>query len=123
MRRLTGRGLDRVPDTAVIVRGGQSALPPSGKTFSGAYGKTVDDAAAGVPHGTIRSTTAGDVRAGGGTVRYNPEFNPNVGRINFQHVDVCIGPGGCGFSDPFRNPVPNRGRFGGPEYPYELWEP
>jgi hypothetical protein len=106
-----------IADDAVIVRGGQSDMPGSGELFSGAYGDTVEDAGAGVPHGTIRSTTAGEIRAGGGSVEYNPEYNENVGATNYQHVDVTLGDTNP-FSDPFQNPVPKSGRFGGPNYPF-----
>jgi hypothetical protein len=82
----------------------------------------VEEAGAGVPHGTIRSTTAGEIRAAGGSVEYAPEYNEAVGRINYQHVDVCLGEGSCSFSDLFPNPVPKQGRFGFPGYPYDLWE-
>lgn len=110
--------IEEVDDTTVIVRGGQSDVPPPGQVFSGSQGRSVEDAAAGVPHGTIRSTTAGRIRADGGTVRRAPEFNERVGRTNEQHVDVCLGPSSCPFSDPFANPVPKSGRFGGADYPY-----
>jgi hypothetical protein len=83
----------------------------------------LDEAAQAVPHGTIRSTTAGEIRASGGTVEPNPEFNENVGRTNYQHVDVCLGDSPCPFGEPQANPVPKSGRFGGPDYPYEDWEP
>jgi hypothetical protein len=106
-----------VSDDAFIVRGGQSEMPGAGELFSGAQGETVEDAAAGVPHGTIRSTTAGEIRAGGGTVDYAPEFNSNVGATNYQHVNVMLGESNP-FSEPFGNPVPKSGRFGGPDYPY-----
>jgi len=36
------------------VRGGQAPMPAAGTTFSGSMGATVPEAAAGVPHGTIR---------------------------------------------------------------------
>lgn len=83
----------------------------------------MEEAAAGVPHGTIRATTAGEIRAAGGSVEYAPELNEAVGRVNYQHVDVCLGDGDCPFSDLFPNPVPKQGRFGFPGYPYDLWEP
>jgi hypothetical protein len=121
--RKSQKAAKAIPDDAVIVRGGQSEMPGAGEVFSGAHGSTVEAAAAGVPHGTIRSTTAGKIRAGGGRVDYAPEYNPRVGRTNYQHVNVCLGRGSCPFSDPFQNPVPKNGRFGFPGYPYERWEP
>lgn len=68
-------------------------------------------------HMTIRSTTAGEIRAGGGTVDYATEFNSNVGATNYQHVNVTVGEGNL-FSEPFANPVQKSGRFGGPNYPF-----
>jgi len=53
-----------VPDSHTLVRGGIPELPERGTTFSGSHGPTLEDAASGVPHGTIRSTTAGDIRGG-----------------------------------------------------------
>ncbi len=98
-------------------------MPASGEVFSGSFGGTLDEAAAGVPHGQVRATTAGEIRVGGGSVTYAPELNPNVGKINYQHVDVCTGAGSCPFGDLMPNPVPKAGRFGGPSYPYGRWEP
>lgn len=102
----------------MIVRGGQSEMPAAGELFSGSHGQSLEEAAAGVPHGTIRSTTAGEIRAGGGTVEYAPEYNGRVGATNYQHVNVTTGEGSSPFSEPFANPVPKSGRFGGPDYPY-----
>ena len=115
---LRGTG-GKVADSTTIVRGGQSDVPVAGETFSGSQGATLDQAAAGVPHGTIRSTTAGQIRAGGGTVEHAPEFNSKVGRTNNQHVDVCVGPGSCPFGSAQQNPVPKSRRFGGRDYPYD----
>jgi len=110
-----------IPDATVIVRGSQGELPPPGEVFSGSLGSTLEDAAAGVRHGTVRSTTAGDIRAGGGTVEPNPELDPRVGQTNYQHIDVCLGLGPCPFGEPIPNPVPKSGRLGFPDYPYERW--
>jgi len=101
-----------VADATVIVRGGTSDVPSAGEAFSGARGSTVEEAAAGVPHGTIRSTTAGDIRASGGSVRSTPEYNARVGAVNDQHVDITLGSKNP-FSEPFDNPVPRANRFGG----------
>ena len=111
-------GGPRIPDDATVVRGGTSDLPPPGELFSGSHGTGLDHAAAGVPHGQVRETTAGQIRQGGGSVEYAPEFNDRVGRTNYQHVDVTLGPDGHGFGDLIPNPVPKRERFGGPDYPY-----
>src|SRR3972149_1574135 len=69
-----GRHADDVTDDFIVVRGGTGDVPPPGKVFSGAAGRTLEEAASGVPHGQIRSTTAGSIRAGGGTVRHAPEL-------------------------------------------------
>ncbi len=44
-------------DLVIVGRGGVGELPPPGTVFSGAVGETLEDAAAFVPHGTIRVTT------------------------------------------------------------------
>jgi hypothetical protein len=98
-----------VPDDYVVVRGGQSPMPGAGDVFSGSIGTTVDEAGAAVPHGSIRVTTAGQIRAAGGTVTYAPEEGPG-GAMNYNHVNVTIGN-----TDPFSelqtNPVPKSGRM------------
>ncbi|MEA2220289.1 MAG: hypothetical protein QOJ35_2915 [Solirubrobacteraceae bacterium] len=99
-----------VPDAWVVVRGGTKELAPAGEVFSGAAGHTLEDAASGVPHGTIRHTTAGEIRAGGGTVEHAPELTRG-GNLNDKHVNVCLGPGSCPFSPPQPNPVPPGGRI------------
>lgn len=55
--------------------------------------QTAEEAGQGVVHGSFRWTTAGDLRAGGGTVEPAPEFNEGVGQTNYQHADVCLGEG------------------------------
>jgi len=65
----------------------------------------VFEAAAGVPHGQIRASTAGEIRAGGGTVDVAPELTRS-GVLNEQHVNVCLGPGSCPFGPLQPNPVP-----------------
>lgn len=98
-----------VPDDYVIVRGGQSPMPGPGEEFSGAMGETLDEAAAGVPHGSLRVTTAGEIRANGGTVEYAPEPTAD-GATNFNHVNVSLGE-----EDPFSeiqsNPVAKASRM------------
>lgn len=47
------RRLTRVPDGHVVVRGGTSEVPPPGQTFSGAAGRTLDEAASA--YSTVRS--------------------------------------------------------------------
>jgi len=101
----------RIPDSHAVVRGGQTPMPPQGELFSGSHGSTLESAASGVPHGTIRSTTAGEIRQLGGRVDYAPEMTRS-GTMNYRHVDVtegCLGPS-C-FSSPFPNPVPPASRI------------
>jgi len=97
-------------DAAVIVRGGTSDLPTAGQVFSGSQGVTLEEAAQGVPHGTIRATTAGEIRASGGTVKSAPEPTRS-GAMNMNHVNVCLGSGPCPFGDPQPNPVPANQRI------------
>jgi hypothetical protein len=87
-------------DDMVVVRGGQSELPKPG----------VEEAGAFVPHGSLRATTAGQIRAGGGSVEVAPEMTRG-GNLNENHVNICIGPSGCGFGSVMPNPVPNSGRL------------
>lgn len=111
LRALAGSGATKgVPDDHVVVRGGTSDLPPPGETFSGAAGRTLDDAASGVPHGQIRSTTAGRIRAGGGRIDHAPELTRS-GVLNERHVNVCLGQGPCPFGPLTPNPVPKSGRI------------
>lgn len=96
---------------SVVVRGGRSELPPAGEVFSGAVGKTIEDAAAFVPHGTIRSTTVGAIESNGGTVVLKPELTRS-GVLNPRHVNITEGPHGpTTFSKPFENPVPSKSRI------------
>ena len=99
-----------VPNSHVVVRGGTSDLPEPGAEFSGSHGPTIEDAAAGVPHGTVRDTTAGVIRAGGGMVEVAPEPAYPNGPINPRHVNVRTGGNRGGFSDPKPNPVPKADR-------------
>jgi hypothetical protein len=59
-------------ELVIVVRGGAGELPPPGTVFSGAVGDTVEDAAAYVPHGTIRFTTVGAIWPPGARSRLNP---------------------------------------------------
>ncbi|WP_328787994.1 MULTISPECIES: ricin-type beta-trefoil lectin domain protein [unclassified Streptomyces] len=101
----------QVPDDFVIVRGGERPMPGAGEGFSGAMGTSVAEAGAGVPHGKLRATTAGEIRAAGGTVDYAPEPIRGEGSpLNYNHVNVTLGSG-----DPFgeleSNPVPKTSRL------------
>jgi hypothetical protein len=91
-------------------------MPTSGVSFSASLGATLDESAAGVPHGTIRWTTAGRIRASGGRIEHAPEASPESGTINRQHVHVIEGGGASEFGPPEPSPVPKRKRFGGPDY-------
>lgn len=97
-------------DLVIVVRGGVGALPPPSTVFSGAVGETLEDAAAFVPHGTIRFTTIGAILAGGGSVTLKPEMTRS-GRINERHVDVIEGSSPSTFSEPLPNPVPKKDRI------------
>jgi hypothetical protein len=71
---------DRIPDEALVVRGGRNrpedlsrgtGTHPSGVTgvsVESAAGLSVEDLAQAIPHGQIGVTTAGAVRAAGGDV-------------------------------------------------------
>ena len=94
----------------VVVRGGPRELPPPGTPFSGAVGKTIEDAGAYVPHGMIRFTTIGAILTGGGSVTLKPEVTRG-GKINERHVDVIEGSSPSTFSDVMPNPIPKAGRI------------
>lgn len=100
---------DRLDGDMVVVRGGATPLPPAGTVFSGAVGFTVYDAAASVPHGTIRSTTVNAILTGGGIVVLIPEMSRS-GVMNHRHVNIIEGPIST-FSAPFPNPVPPKLRI------------
>jgi hypothetical protein len=102
-----------VPDDYVVVKGGTLPLPQagSGEAFSGAVGPTLTDAAAAVPHGQIRATTAGAIRSAGGTVTWAPEKSRRH-TLNRQHVNIVEGNTST-FSELTRNPVPLRDRIDG----------
>jgi RHS repeat-associated protein len=100
-----------VADASFVVRGGAGEMPPPGTTFSGAQGATLEEAASGVPHGTIRSTTAGAIREGGGSVESAPELTRS-GVMNDKHVNITEGTTKpSSFSDPQPNPVPKKDRI------------
>ena len=94
----------------IVVRGGARELPPTGTPFSGAVGKTLEDAAAYVPHGTIRYTTIGAILTGGGSVTLKPEPTRS-GRINERHVEVIEGSTPSMFSEAIANPIPKASRI------------
>lgn len=98
-----------VPDHYTVVRGGAKPLPEPGTTFSCAAGIDKMDAAKGVPHGTIRVTTARAIRAYEGQARFKPEPSKND-VMNLRHVDVREGRPGA-FGEPEPNPVPKQDRI------------
>jgi hypothetical protein len=95
---------------SIVVRGGESNLPPAGEVFSDAMGKSLQEAAAAVAHGTIRSTTAGAIQSNGGSVVLKPELSRG-GVMNNRHVDIMEGNGPTTFSNPFLNPIPKKDRI------------
>nr|WP_276510354.1 RHS repeat-associated core domain-containing protein [Longimicrobium terrae] len=107
--RLGGK-LIHIADEMIVVRGGTGPIPGPGEVFSGAFGSTLDEAAAAVPHGTIQATTAGEIRAAGGTVTHAPEMTRG-GVLNERHVDICKGSGPCPFGQQTPNPIPKKGRI------------
>ncbi|HML50007.1 MAG TPA: hypothetical protein PKD84_01170 [Propionicimonas sp.] len=83
--RTAAKGAAEVPDALVLARGGTNTAErfASGSgvvgnadgTLSGVSvnsGRTVEEAAQGIPHKQIGVTTAGDVRRAGGTVTPDP---------------------------------------------------
>lgn len=102
--------LIEMTDTVIVVRGGAGELPPAGTVFSGAIGESVEDAAAYVPHGTIRMTTIGAILSNGGSVTLKPELTRS-GRINERHVNIVESGNPSTFSSPFPNPVPKQERI------------
>jgi hypothetical protein len=100
-----------IPDDYIIIRGGTSPMPSPGQLFSGAAGPSLAAAAAAIPFGKLRFTTAGAIRVAGGTVEWAPEIS-RYQTINRQHVNITEG-GRSTFSDLQPNPVPRRQRIDG----------
>jgi RHS repeat-associated protein len=103
-----------VPNESVIVKGGTKPPPVPGEEFSISYGVTLDEAGAGVPHGQIQPSTAGQIRANGGTVTPAPEMTGDT--MNYQHANVVEGDTPTVFGPPIPNPVSKPNRIGGPKY-------
>jgi hypothetical protein len=97
-----------IPDDYVVVRGGTKPLPPTGTPFSVSVGPTLPAAACAVPHGQLAHTTAGAVRAAGGTVVWVSQAAPG-GMMNLQHAHVTEN-GPSVFSVLIPNPVPKAQR-------------
>lgn len=100
-----------VPDEYVVVKGGAAPLPADGGVFSGAVGPTLEAAAGAVPHGQLRVSTVGAIRAAGGAVWWEPELSRHL-TPNRQHVNI-IEAGPTTFSDLCPNPVPRSDRIDG----------
>jgi len=100
-----------VPDEYVVVRGGTTPLPDPGDLYSGAVGPALNDAAAAVPHGQIRVSTVGAIRAAGGVVTWLPETSRSL-TTNHQHVNITEA-GPSVLSDLTPNPVPRLYRIDG----------
>lgn len=79
--------------------------------ISAQMGWSVEEAAAGLPHGTVRTTTAGEIRAAGGTVELRPEPAWEGGPMNTWHVNVTEGPVPAFPEEDRPNPVPGQGRL------------
>jgi hypothetical protein len=100
-----------VPDDAIIVRGGRDYQHREGNVVSAHMGSSIEDAASGLPHGTVRATTAGQIRAAGGAVELMPEPAWEGGPDNTWHVNVTEGPDPAFPGEGVPNPVPNQGRL------------
>lgn len=100
-----------VPDEYTVVKGGTVPIPAPGGLYSGAVGPTLDLASAAVPHGQLRITTVGAIRAAGGTVTWSPETSRHL-TVNRQHVNIAEA-GPTAFSGLTPNPVPRRDRIDG----------
>jgi hypothetical protein len=98
-----------IPDDYVVVRGGIGPMPPIGRTFSGSAGVDKLDAGKGIPHGKMRSATAGAIRRLGGSVQSRPE-RASSGELNKRHVDIIEGQSGA-FGEIEPNPVPKDQRI------------
>lgn len=86
-------------------------MPQPGARFSGAAGPTLEAAAAAVPHGQIRVTTAGAIRAQGGVVEWSLDRSRH-NTPNRQHVHITEA-GSSTFSELQPNPVPRKQRIDG----------
>lgn len=100
-----------VADDYFVVKGGTLPIPPTGMVFSGAAGPTLEGAACAVPHGKIQYAIVGDIRQGGGVVRWKPERS-RYHTLNKQHVNIIEG-GPTVFSNVVWNPVSLKSRIDG----------
>ena len=100
-----------VPDSAIIVRGGQAYTHQPGNIISAQMGSSAAEAASGLPHGTVRITTAGEIRAAGGTVELVPEPVYLGGPINTWHVSITEGASATFPAQGAPSPVPKAQRL------------
>lgn len=100
-----------VPDDFIVVKGGTLPLPTDGGVFSGTTGPTLEAAACAVPHGQLRVSSAGAIRAAGGVVVWEPEIS-RYDTMNNQHVNI-IEAGPTTFSELRLHPLPRVARIDG----------
>jgi hypothetical protein len=100
-----------VPDNAIIVRGGQVYRHQPRSIISAQMGSNAADAASGLPHGTVRITTAGEIRAAGGTVELVPEPVYLGGPVNSWHVSITEGTSPAFPAQAVPNPAPKARRL------------
>jgi hypothetical protein len=100
-----------VPDGAIIVRGGRNYQHQDGNVISAQMGANLEDTASGLPHGTVRATTAGHIRSSGGAVELMPEPAWEGGPDNTWHVNVTEGPVPVFPEEGTPNPVPSQARL------------
>ncbi len=100
-----------VPDSAIIVRGGRAYAPQPGNVISARMGSSATEAAAGLPHGTVRVTTAGEIRAAGGMVELVPEAAYPGGPLNTWHVNITEGANPAFPAQGIPSPVPKAQRL------------
>jgi hypothetical protein len=100
-----------VPDDAIIVRGGRDYHHQEGSVISAQMGSSIEDAASGLPHGTVRVSTAGHIRAAGGTIELMPEPAWEGGPDNTWHVNVTEGLTPVFPGEGIPSPVPNQERL------------
>lgn len=101
-----------VPDDYFVVFGGIAPLPTVGGEFSCSVGPSLEAAAAAIPNGQLRWTTARAIRAGGGRLEWVAEESRHH-TINRQHVNITEGGASSSFSELMTNPVPRRARIDG----------
>jgi hypothetical protein len=104
-----------IPDDAIIVRGGKAYQPRPGNIVSAQMGTDAKSAASGLPHGSVRITTAGEIRAAGGTVKLAPEPAWRGGPLNTWHVNVTEGLQPAFPQEEGANPVPTEERLRRPK--------